>query len=72
MTLAIVLKIEYSVKGGRWRGPVGGSGDFGRREAANYSNNDNNKTRNKIITVIIVVYFESREAKRCGRWAEVR
>ena len=44
---------------------MGVSGDFGRREAANYSNNDNNKNRNKIITVIIVVYFESREGERC-------
>ena len=65
VTLSIVLKNEYFVKGGRWRGPVGVSGDFGRREAANYSNNDNNKNRNKIITVIIVVYFESREGERC-------
>ena len=62
---SIVLKNEYSVKGGRRRGAVGVSGDFGRREAANYSNYDNNKNRNKIITVIIVVYFESREGERC-------
>ncbi len=54
----IVLKNEYSVKGGRRRGLVGVSGDLGRREAVN---NNNNKNRNKIITVIIVVYFERRE-----------
>ncbi len=57
----IVLKNEYSVKGGRRRGLVGVSGDFWRKVTRNCSNNDNNKNRNKIITVIIVVYFERRE-----------